>query len=210
MWTWSWEGGSRKQVARTTSLPPNLLCWCFWVFGKRWISLQAGWLLPKDYRLSAPAEGHKLSQGNFCLNVRNALFSMRMTKHWKRLPREGTACPSLEILMPWLGRALDNPIWGPAFKGRLDQEVSRGPFPPWPLYESRFHCIPFEEGPEVFSGRDRWWRKTNKMRWTVFVWLQAQEKLLVEERCRSSQSRVRLYIWHCTALHFLNFINFHS
>jgi len=41
--------------------------------------------------------GHKLKHRNFRLNTRKNFFTLRVTKHWNRLPREVADSPSLEI-----------------------------------------------------------------------------------------------------------------
>ncbi|KFV84611.1 hypothetical protein N308_02667, partial [Struthio camelus australis] len=41
--------------------------------------------------------GHKLKHRKFHLNRRKNFFSMRVTEHWNRLPREAAEFPSLEI-----------------------------------------------------------------------------------------------------------------
>ncbi|KFQ39137.1 hypothetical protein N332_12395, partial [Mesitornis unicolor] len=40
--------------------------------------------------------GHRLEHRRFHLNLRRNFFSVRVTEHWNRLPREGVEAPSLE------------------------------------------------------------------------------------------------------------------
>jgi len=43
------------------------------------------------------SNGHKLKHRKFRLNMRNNFFTLRVMKHWNRLPREVVESPSLEI-----------------------------------------------------------------------------------------------------------------
>jgi len=50
--------------------------------------------------------GHKLKQRKFQLNMRKNLFTLRVTEHWNRLPREAVESHSLEIFKTRLDKVL--------------------------------------------------------------------------------------------------------
>ena len=52
--------------------------------------------------------GHKLEHRKFCLNMRRSLFTVRVTEHWNRLPREVMESSSLEVLKTHLDTFLCN------------------------------------------------------------------------------------------------------
>jgi len=52
--------------------------------------------------------GCKLKEGRFKLDIRKKFFTMRMVRHWHRLPREGVAAPSLAVFKARLDGALSN------------------------------------------------------------------------------------------------------
>ncbi|KAK4811231.1 hypothetical protein QYF61_022128 [Mycteria americana] len=54
--------------------------------------------------------GFKLKEGRFRLDIRKKCFSMRVVKHWSRLPREVVDAPSLETFKVRLDGALSNLI----------------------------------------------------------------------------------------------------
>ncbi|KAK4830571.1 hypothetical protein QYF61_011749 [Mycteria americana] len=54
--------------------------------------------------------GSKLKEGRFRLDRRKKFFTMRVVKHWHRLPREVVDAPSLEAFKVRLDRALSNLI----------------------------------------------------------------------------------------------------
>ncbi|GAB0175560.1 hypothetical protein GRJ2_000021200 [Grus japonensis] len=52
--------------------------------------------------------GHKLEHRKFHFNMRKNFFTLRMTEHWNRLPREVVESPSLEIFKTCLDMILCN------------------------------------------------------------------------------------------------------
>ncbi|GAB0180397.1 translation initiation factor IF-2-like [Grus japonensis] len=54
---------------------------------------------------------HKLEHRKFHLNTRKNFFTLRVTKHWNRLPREVVESPSLEIFKTHLDMILCNLLW---------------------------------------------------------------------------------------------------
>ncbi|KFW65607.1 hypothetical protein AS28_14964, partial [Pygoscelis adeliae] len=54
--------------------------------------------------------GLKLKGGRFSLDIRKKFFTLRVVKHWHRLPREVVDAPSLETFKVRLDRALSNLI----------------------------------------------------------------------------------------------------
>ena len=54
--------------------------------------------------------GFKLKEGRFRLDIRKKLFTMRVVKHWHRLPRELVNVPSLKTFQARLDGALSNLI----------------------------------------------------------------------------------------------------
>jgi len=50
--------------------------------------------------------GHKLKHRKFHLNMRKNFFTLRVTEHWNRLPKEVVDSPSLEIFKTRLDKVL--------------------------------------------------------------------------------------------------------
>jgi len=53
----------------------------------------------------------KLKEGRFRLGIRKTFFTMRVMRHWHRLPREVVDAPSLEVFKVRLDRALSNLVY---------------------------------------------------------------------------------------------------
>jgi len=56
-------------------------------------------------------QGCKLQAGRFRLHIRKKFFTMRVVRHWTRLPREAVAAPSLQVSKARLDGALSNMVW---------------------------------------------------------------------------------------------------
>ncbi|KFQ26591.1 hypothetical protein N332_06478, partial [Mesitornis unicolor] len=54
--------------------------------------------------------GFKLEEGRFRLDIRRKFFTVKVVRHWHRLPKEVVDAPSLEVFKVRLDRALGNVV----------------------------------------------------------------------------------------------------
>ncbi|KFQ40130.1 hypothetical protein N332_14884, partial [Mesitornis unicolor] len=52
--------------------------------------------------------GFKLEEGRFRLDIRKKFFTVRVVRHWHRLPKKAVDAPSLEVFKARLDKALGN------------------------------------------------------------------------------------------------------
>jgi len=77
--------------------------------------------------------GFTLKEGRFRLDIRMKLFTVRVVRHWHRLPREAVAAPSLVVFKARLNGALNILVW---WKVGFELDDLSGPFQPKPFYDS--------------------------------------------------------------------------
>jgi len=67
-----------------------------------------GGLFTTTCRDKTSGNSFKLKEGRFRLDIRKKFFTMRVMRHWNRLPREVVDAPSLELFRARLHGALSN------------------------------------------------------------------------------------------------------
>jgi len=83
--------------------------------------------------------GSKLKEVRFRLDIRKKFFTMRVVKHWNRVPKEAVNAPSLAVFKARLDGVLRNLVnWKMSLfmAGGLEPDDLQGPFQPLPFYDS--------------------------------------------------------------------------
>ncbi|KFW79175.1 hypothetical protein N305_04061, partial [Manacus vitellinus] len=52
--------------------------------------------------------GYKLKEGKSRLDIRKKFFTVRVVRHWNRMPREAVDAPNLAVFKARLDKALSN------------------------------------------------------------------------------------------------------
>jgi len=68
-------------------------------------------IFPFKEKTYSVQSGHKLKHRRVHLNTRKHFFTVRMTNHWQRLPRQVVESPSFETLKSHLDTVLGNRLW---------------------------------------------------------------------------------------------------
>ena len=79
--------------------------------------------------------GFKLKEGRFRQDTRKKLFTVRVVRHWNRLPSDVVDAPYLEALKARLNGALSSMVWREVSlpeAGDLEVDHLKGPFQPKP------------------------------------------------------------------------------
>jgi len=82
-----------------------------WPFLKGTYKKAGKGLFTRAHSESARSTGFKLKEGRCRLDVRKKFCTMRVVRHWNRLPREAVAAPSLAVLKARLDGALSSLVW---------------------------------------------------------------------------------------------------
>ncbi|KAK4823433.1 hypothetical protein QYF61_002119 [Mycteria americana] len=88
--------------------------------------------------------GHKLKHRSSCLNIRNQFFTVRVTDHWHRLPREVVESPSLETFKSHLCRCLGCGAWLCPVVDQLEPAgtgLTEAALPPLPSVLGHLHPV---------------------------------------------------------------------
>ncbi|NXE57083.1 HOOK3 protein, partial [Casuarius casuarius] len=97
--------------------------------------------------------GHKLKHRQFHLNLRKNSFTVRVTEHWTRLPREVVESPSLQMFKSHLDRVLGNVI------RTLDPKQNQGAAPEIQALKNQL-----QERDRMFHSLEKEYEKTKSQR----------------------------------------------
>jgi len=61
--------------------------------------------------------GHNVTHRRFLLSIRKHFFTVRVTEHWHRLPREVVESPSFEIFVIWTWSWMTDSRWSCLSRG---------------------------------------------------------------------------------------------
>lgn len=80
-------------------------------------------------KIQSPLDGIQWKKRQHTQKIKrgNPTFTVRVVKHWTRLPTEVPASPSLKIFKTFLGQAVTICSGWPCLSGALDWMISRGP-----------------------------------------------------------------------------------
>lgn len=80
-------------------------------------------------KIQSPLDGIQWKKRQHAQMIKrgNPTFTVRVVKHWTRLPTEVPASPSLKIFKTFLGQAVTICSGWPCLSGALDWMISRGP-----------------------------------------------------------------------------------
>ena len=94
----------------------------------------------------ASRNGFKLEEVRYRLNIRKTFFTVRVVRHWNRLPRDAVDASSLEAFKARLKEALSKLVkWKvslPVAEG-LELDDHKSPLQPKPFYDSIVELINF-------------------------------------------------------------------
>ena len=68
-------------------------------------------LFPRACSDGTRGNGFKLKEGRLRLDIRKKFLTVRVVRHWNRLPREVVVGPSLAVFKTRLDGALSNLVW---------------------------------------------------------------------------------------------------
>ncbi|KAK4811893.1 hypothetical protein QYF61_014926 [Mycteria americana] len=90
--------------------------------------------------------GYKLTPRRFPLNIRKRFFSVKVTEHWHRLPKEAAESPSLEIFKSYLDMVL-----GKSQGSHWHSTASRGQGKPHEVQQGKREILHLDRGTHQYK-----------------------------------------------------------